>query len=375
MDASVSKRLQAMDHEIFAAWVEKKKHQEGWSRRWLVVAPLTLISYKSDEPGAVPSKVLDLNGVTIVQQFDRIIHIRGRHKAPPYTFRLESKADMPLWLKAFSEALRPVSVAESADEEENYPPTPSKVPVSSTPSLAPAASHPGVSDGKAGTKNIYSGWAQKKGVLGTWRRRWLVCSKWQLSTFKTDHAGAEPTKVLDLHNTSCEYTATQITVASRHASNAKTYEFRFESPTDVSAWLAAFAEATDNTMQTTQRSPSATATPTQPMSPVVRTEAKSPPKPSSGAIFSGWALKKGMLNTWRKRWLVASRWTLTTYKTDKPGALPTKQLDLRGVQFVREGDRLLHVHAPHRHYEFQMDSKDAMELWVAALSSATSEFL
>jgi len=68
MDVVASKRIHPMDQDIYAAWVDKKKLSGGWSRRWLVVAPLTLISYKSDSPGALPSKVLDLNGVTIVQQ-------------------------------------------------------------------------------------------------------------------------------------------------------------------------------------------------------------------------------------------------------------------------------------------------------------------
>jgi len=107
---------------------------------------------------------------------------------------------MPLWLKAFSEALRPVASEESGDTtsaSQSPPVTPSRQYLS-PPSTA-------TTNHEVTNKIIHIGWAQKKGVLGTWRRRWLVCSKWSLATYKTDHAGAEPTKVLDLHDVSCEY--------------------------------------------------------------------------------------------------------------------------------------------------------------------------
>jgi len=106
---------------------------------------------------------------------------------------------------------------------------------------------------------------------------------------------------------------------------------------DVSTWLAAFSEASENNMKISQHELSA-ASDTQISSPTGSTASKLDKlsSPSSGVIYAGWVLKKGMLNSWRKRWLVATRWTLTTYKTDKPGATVTKELDLRGVQFVRE---------------------------------------
>ena len=46
------------------------------------------------------------------------------------------------------------------------------------------------------------------------------------------------------------------------------------------------------------------------------------------------------MSTWRRRWLVVSPWTLSTYATDEAGAIPTKVLDLHAAAFVkRDEDR------------------------------------
>lgn len=64
------------------------------------------------------------------------------------------------------------------------------------------------------------------------------------------------------------------------------------------------------------------------------------------------------MSSWRRRWLVASQWTLSTYATDEPGAIPTKVLDLHSAAFVkRDEDCMLLVKTDHREYVFQLENK------------------
>lgn len=52
-------------------WAEKKGVMK-WNKRWLVLTPFMLSTYKSDEPGIAPTKILDLHSALVSKVVRRL---------------------------------------------------------------------------------------------------------------------------------------------------------------------------------------------------------------------------------------------------------------------------------------------------------------
>lgn len=204
-------------------WAEKKGVMK-WNKRWLVLTPFMLSTYKSDEPGIAPTKILDLHSALVSKVDSSTVLIKTPHKA--YAFRVASESECSEWLLALQAAMIDPTASPAV--------APS---VSSSRKPAAVAAGDAELSQPVGEPVIVAGWLQKMGRLG-YRKRWVVLTPWRLSTYASEEPDAKPTKVLDLHDVQL---VPQGLVLYLHAK--KIYQFLMESEAQMAAWKKAISHA------------------------------------------------------------------------------------------------------------------------------------